>query len=952
MSKNPLTIIFLFVFLSLFLFWPVFVGKVNLNGNLLVSFYAPYGENLPFKNTGWDQLRIYFPFLRVTLEAFKNFEIPLWNPYAFSGHPHLADFQSAVFYPLNIFGLFLTQIEFWHLLRVTPSILAAFFTFLYLRALKPFDSAQGQISKVASFFGALTFGFSPFILTWGEEVVMSPHSIVWLPLILFAIEKYLDSSTRHPGVATTTIGSDTSNRFYRSPASPDSLQNDKKVYLAIIALSTAFSFFGGYMQTSIYMFIFIGAYFVIRFFSSRHPEPIRSEHLSSGTHGRRLVSGSNLKIPDPASQVAEGSLRSEVSEPRFQRAKRGEQVRNDIEKSLSLIGAFVLGVGIAAVQLLPSAELYFNAARSQIALREKLFDFLLPPESLLTYLAPDFFGHPATANFFRRGDAQYYEGILFVGVAALIFAIYAIFAALSHPRGVRESGAQSGIEKGVGGDRRLVTFLAVSGLIALSTSLDLPTSKLFLSLPIPFLSTSIANRVLFISAFCLAVLAAIGFEKWLSDKKLEVLKSVLIIAGCYSAILVILLLVSVFDIKYFEHRGFVTSANLMVSLRNLVIPLAVFTITVILICWGSISNRWRQKMAFLIVAVAFLHIFYFSQKYFSFSDRKYVFPANDVLEFIRQNQGIYRSWGVGTAFFENNFASLYGIFWPEGYDSLNNQSYGEFTYAMQGANINDFVFRADAGLGRGETAQLVENPARRRLIDMVGVKYVVVKSDEERVMNLYNFRKVFDPSVDAQPTPGVSSDATLRTPGVLSGGEGFSVFENLTVMPRAFLASNYEGAPDIIAPPTESESEKATREKARRKLIFQKLLDSDFDFRNVLILEKPSPISAQFGPGTAQIVSYKPNEVVVKTSSDQPKLLFLSDNFYPGWKATVDGDETEIWRANYTFRAVPLIAGEHVVRFYYDSWVFKLGLGISVVSIVTLMIFVLKTKFSIFNFQF
>src|SRR3989344_1883189 len=123
--KNSLFVAFLlFGIFSLLLFLPIFTGQVNLNGNLLVSFYSFYGENLPFKNTGWDQLRIYFPFYKVTIDAFLNMQVPHWNPFAFSGHPHMADFQSAVFYPLNIFGLFLGQVEFWHLLRITPTLLA------------------------------------------------------------------------------------------------------------------------------------------------------------------------------------------------------------------------------------------------------------------------------------------------------------------------------------------------------------------------------------------------------------------------------------------------------------------------------------------------------------------------------------------------------------------------------------------------------------------------------------------------------------------------------------------------------------------------------------------------------------------------------------------------------------------------------------------------------------
>ena len=123
-TKTLFAVLTLFTILTLLIFWPIFLGKVNLNGNLLVSFYPPYGENLPYKLTGWDQLRIYFPFLKITIDELRNFQLPFWNPYAFSGHPHLADFQTAVFYPLNIFGFFLDQLAMWHLLRLTPAILA------------------------------------------------------------------------------------------------------------------------------------------------------------------------------------------------------------------------------------------------------------------------------------------------------------------------------------------------------------------------------------------------------------------------------------------------------------------------------------------------------------------------------------------------------------------------------------------------------------------------------------------------------------------------------------------------------------------------------------------------------------------------------------------------------------------------------------------------------------
>src|SRR3989344_9600179 len=146
----------------------------------------------------------------------------------------------------------------------------------------------------------------------------------------------------------------------------------------------------------------------------------------------------------------------------------------------------------------------------------------------------------------------------------------------------------------------------------------------------------------------------------------------------------------------------------------------------------------------MIIAVFFAQTFYFSQKYFSFSDRKYVFPSVPVLDFVRENQGYFRSWGMGDAFLENNFASQYSIFWPEGYDSLNNKSYAEFTYGAQGGAIDNFTFRADAGLGRGETEDLLANSGRRKLMDLVGVKYVIAEQEDFDIMEKNNFKEVFE----------------------------------------------------------------------------------------------------------------------------------------------------------------------------------------------------------------
>jgi uncharacterized membrane protein YfhO len=77
---------------------------------------------------------------------------------------------------------------------------------------------------------------------------------------------------------------------------------------------------------------------------------------------------------------------------------------------------------------------------------------------------------------------------------------------------------------------------------------------------------------------------------------------------------------------------------------------------------------------------------------------------------------------------------------------------------------------------------------------------------------------------------------------------------------------------------------------------------------------------------------YSPNQVKIEVALDQDGYLVLSDTYYPGWRAYVDGEEKEILRANYAFRAVPLESGRHTVLFKYDPLSFKVGLAISLAT--------------------
>ena len=88
-------------------------------------------------------------------------------------------------------------------------------------------------------------------------------------------------------------------------------------------------------------------------------------------------------------------------------------------------------------------------------------------------------------------------------------------------------------------------------------------------------------------------------------------------------------------------------------------------------------------------------------------------------------------------------------------------------------------------------------------------------------------------------------------------------------------------------------------------------------------------------PGEATITLYEPERVVVSVEAEGEGLyLILSDAWYPGWEATVDGQHAEVLRASGLFRAVHVPEGSHEVTFTYRSRPFETGAAISGVCVL------------------
>lgn len=74
------------------------------------------------------------------------------------------------------------------------------------------------------------------------------------------------------------------------------------------------------------------------------------------------------------------------------------------------------------------------------------------------------------------------------------------------------------------------------------------------------------------------------------------------------------------------------------------------------------------------------------------------------------------------------------------------------------------------------------------------------------------------------------------------------------------------------------------------------------------------------------------NSVSIMVDTDSDGYLVLADTWYPGWQAKIDGENTEIYRADYLFRAIKVPAGNHQIEFAYLPYSFYIGVLMSVIG--------------------
>ncbi len=540
---------------------------------------------------------------------------------------------------------------------------------------------------------------------------------------------------------------------------------------------------------------------------------------------------------------------------------------------------FVFGIGLAAVQLIPSYELIKHSHRQPIEDYRMLSP--LPWQNLITFLVPDYYGNPADYNYnlirgkFRsifeeyglklppphpgRGimEDNYNELCGYIGLLPLILAFLIIFLK-------RDKNA---------------VFFASFTLISLLLVLGTPLYYL-LFVGIPGCNRLIISRLIFLYTFGAAVLAAYG-SNYLSN--LDNIKKIKLYS-CYLIPLFGLIII----ISLCLGNKYVSKDYFQPSNPSFLTPLLLLSVSAIILLNIGRLRGSIIKTAILIIIV--LDLFSFGLRYNPFVPRHEMHPATPELKLLSSRLQNVREKGRIACFdhiFPPSINIAYGLESPEGYDAMFPKRYDEFMNLV------------DPYSSGWENVKEVSYTANRKLLCLLNTRYILAS----KKINAPDLRLIFNDDV--------------------------KIYEDLKALPRAFIVPEARVIKEKEAIFKELLSDKF---KPEEYVILEEMPEACAEAQRRRGTEDKAQCSS------AVITGYTPENVSIKAAValHSGGFLVLSDTYYPGWQVFVNGKKSRILCADYTLRAVWLTQGEHLVEFRYSPFSFRLGGAISIGCLIIL----------------
>lgn len=556
-----------------------------------------------------------------------------------------------------------------------------------------------------------------------------------------------------------------------------------------------------------------------------------------------------------------------------------------INSWISFAGAAFLGFCLAAVQLLPTAEYLLQSQRAAEIDYEAAMTYSFWPWRFLGFFAPDLFGNPVRGDFW--GYATYWEDAIYIGLLPILLALGVLLRAVFKRKSKTDSEPA---EVAVFNRRSLAIFLLViiffSFLFALGDNTPV-FPWLYKNVP-TFDMFKSPTRFSIWGIFSLSLLAGVGVENWHRPTGRGLYWTRLSIAGAFAITLgagfgwFLFRTIPDFHISFVRAMALAGFWAIGVGVLSVLAPER-----------GQSDekyvHRWQLAVVLWITVDLLvagwglnpgIELDFYTQK-----------PTNEarVSSMVAEGRVLIPVEDEDVIKYDQYF-----IF--ESFDS------GKDWYELRGTflpNLNVFsgipmVNNYDP-MVPGRYARWMESisdldiQTRDDLLDLMTV--TVIQTEDATG----DFGVHFDPR-----------DSVHR----------------LNWVPCAEVAKNEDSALAMV-------------------------LSGDVDFKATVILENAQPtlnIDCTSQTGIATIQNEETNQIDIQVESKSPGWLVLSDVWYPGWRANIDGEAAEIFRANYLFRAIKIPPGEHVVSFVYQPIWFAMGLAASMLTCLILMMVVVILK--------
>jgi hypothetical protein len=524
------------------------------------------------------------------------------------------------------------------------------------------------------------------------------------------------------------------------------------------------------------------------------------------------------------------------------------------------------GVGLSAIQLIPSAELVFHSVRAETNV-DFVGSYSFPPANLIHFLIPYVNIGTAVSNW---------EFSCYIGILPLALAVA---ASLSFKG--RETRA-----------------LAVTGAFALVLMMGrhTPLFPLLLKL-IPGLNLfRIHARAELGLVLALALLAGIGWERIFNDSVEEasrIRRKLALTTAAFAAIASVVAIRFLlgktslsFDIPAPSKTfGFlVNNGAPILSLWHprILSPLSVVLITFIL--GVLLLRRGRRRMKYMLGVLIIADLVLMNRGRIRFVEMSYLTSDDPLVRSVKRDEGTeyFRVWLPLDAFFGSR-SKFFGVFDVNGHNAL-------------GLSVFETYLEALSGLRPVRKPPYYEMD--RRIFKQEGIFL-------NNVLNVKYFR--------------------------IEREQGEPVFYRAeSFFPRAlFVSKHVVGSPEDF---------------------LTAAIDPEV---TVMLHGQLSPGSYPAGggdEGDARVVidSYANDEIRLSVEAPTDGFVVLSEVYYPGWRAEVDGVSTEVMRGDFLLRVVPVKRGKHEVRLLFAPRSLLLGMLISTVTalIAACSFFYLRTRSS------